>query len=67
MGVVNQIITDLAVIDVSDGGLVLGEHAPGVSPEDIEKATGAPLKRSPQLKEMALSHSRPPSRRRGPR
>ena len=38
-GVVHQIITDLAVIDVTEGGLVLRELAPGVSVEDVRKVT----------------------------
>src|SRR5262249_57302865 len=36
---VNRIITDLAVIDVVDGGLRLVERAPGLSVEDIQKLT----------------------------
>lgn len=42
-GVVNRIITDLGVIDVTDTGLVLVETAPGVSEEEIRSATGATL------------------------
>jgi 3-oxoacid CoA-transferase subunit B len=38
-GVVNRIITDLAVLDVSDGGLILREAAPDVSVDDIRRAT----------------------------
>ncbi len=43
-GVVNRIITDLAVIDVSDDGLSLAELAPGVSLEEVREATGVPLR-----------------------
>ncbi|HET9173338.1 MAG TPA: 3-oxoacid CoA-transferase subunit B [Actinospica sp.] len=42
--VVHRIITDLAVIDVEPGGLVLRELAPDVTEEQVVAATAAPLK-----------------------
>jgi 3-oxoacid CoA-transferase subunit B len=40
---VHTIVSDLAVIDVTDQGLVLRERAPGVPAKEVAKATGAPL------------------------
>jgi len=38
--VVQRIITDLAVLDVTENGLVLRELAPGVTLDDVRAATG---------------------------
>jgi len=44
LGVVNRVITDLGVIDVTPTGLELIEHAPGVAVDEIVQRTEAPLK-----------------------
>ncbi len=51
---VSLIVTDLAVIRVTDKGLVLEETAPGFTAEEIQKVTGAQLIVSPSLKEIAV-------------
>ncbi len=53
-GVVDRIITDLAVIDVTPLGLVLRERAPGVTVEDVVAATAVPLTVG-DVREMVLS------------
>lgn len=40
---VNRVVTDLAVLDVTDAGLVLAETAPGVTVEDVVTRTDAEL------------------------
>ncbi|MFC0666846.1 CoA transferase subunit B [Azotobacter chroococcum] len=45
VGVVDRIITDLAVLDVTDQGLKLVELAEGVSFEQLQEATGCPIRR----------------------
>ena len=43
VGVVNRIITDLGVIDVTPNGLKLVELAPGVTAQEMKEKTGAEL------------------------
>lgn len=52
VGVVKMIVTDLAVIDVTRGGLVLREVAPGMTPDAVQKVTEACLQVSPNLRTM---------------
>jgi len=52
--VVNLIVTELAVIEVTPKGLLLREVAPGVTPEAVQKATEATLLRAPDLKTISV-------------
>jgi 3-oxoacid CoA-transferase subunit B len=52
--VVNRIITDLAVMDVTPTGLVLTEIAPGVTASQVLKKTEATLTVSPELKNISV-------------
>jgi 3-oxoacid CoA-transferase subunit B len=52
--VVNRIITDIAVIDVTPKGLELIELAPGVTADDVKKRTEASLKVNAAVGEMKL-------------
>jgi 3-oxoacid CoA-transferase subunit B len=52
VGVVNMIVTELAVIESTPQGLVLREVAPGVSPEAVQKVTEPTLRLAPAMKVM---------------
>lgn len=43
LGVINRIITDLGVLDITPKGLRLVELAPGVTKEEIQRKTSAPI------------------------
>jgi len=51
---VKKIVSDMAVIDVTDNGFKLIERAPGVSVDEIIAATGAPLIIEGDIPEMQL-------------
>jgi len=51
---VDLIVTDLAVIEVTPGGLLLKEVAPGWTADEIQGLTEAELIISPDLKEVEL-------------
>jgi 3-oxoacid CoA-transferase subunit B len=52
MKVVNTIVTEMAYINITPKGMVLEEVAPGLTAEEVQKATGARLIVSPSLKTM---------------
>jgi len=52
VGVVNMIVTELAVIEITPQGLVLCEVAPGVSPEAVQHVTEPTLRLAPDMKVM---------------
>jgi 3-oxoacid CoA-transferase B subunit len=51
---VNRIFTDVAVIDVTEKGLVLKEVAPDWTAEDVQALTEAPLLIADDLTEIEL-------------
>ena len=52
--VVDLIVTEMAVIEITPKGLVLREVAPGLTPEDVQKVTGAKLQVAPDLKTISI-------------
>ncbi len=54
VGVVDLIVTELAVIEVAPDGLVLREIAEDMTPEAVQKLTEARLRVAPDLKKIAL-------------
>jgi acetate CoA/acetoacetate CoA-transferase beta subunit len=52
---VDLIVTEMAVIEPTDAGLVLREHAPGVTVEDVVLATSARLILADDIVEMGLT------------
>lgn len=54
LSVVKMIVTEMAVIDVTAQGLLLREVAPGLNPEDVQKATQAQLRVASDLKIISV-------------
>lgn len=54
VGCVTKIVTNLAVMEVTEDGFLLLERAPGVSVEEIEKATEGRLVIEGEIPEMVL-------------
>ncbi|MCE3232995.1 MAG: succinyl-CoA--3-ketoacid-CoA transferase [Rickettsiaceae bacterium] len=47
--VVDRVITELAVFDITENGMVLVDHAPDISIDDVTKATEASFTVAPEL------------------
>jgi 3-oxoacid CoA-transferase subunit B len=52
-GVVDRIVTEMAVLDVTAEGLLLREIAPGLTAADVQKVTEAPLRVAADLKTIS--------------
>lgn len=51
---VNRIVTDYGVVDVTKDGFILREIAPGLTVDELKKATGADLKIDPELRKVQV-------------
>ena len=54
VGCVKKIVTELAVMDVTEKGFQLLERAPGVSVEEIKNATAGKLIVEGEIPEMSI-------------
>lgn len=59
LGVIDRIYTDLAVIDVTPDGLVVGALVEGLSLADVQARTGAPLRLAASHRTLPLRDSPP--------
>jgi 3-oxoadipate CoA-transferase beta subunit len=44
MRCVSRVYTDLAVIDITDDGLMVRDMAPGLTLDELQRITGVPLR-----------------------
>ena len=56
VGVVSRIISDQAVFDIDDEGLVLVRSAPGVDLDSLHASTGAPFRVAPSFQSAEPQH-----------
>jgi 3-oxoacid CoA-transferase subunit B len=49
---IDRVVTDLGVMDITNEGFLLREFAPGLTPDDVVKATDAPLRIAPDVSEV---------------
>jgi 3-oxoacid CoA-transferase B subunit len=55
VGVVQRVVTDLGLFDVTPEGFLMREIAPGYTPEEVQAATEAKLIISPDLKPLKVT------------
>ena len=60
-GVVNQVYTDLAIIDVTPNGFEVRAIVDGLSFDALQQKTGAPLTSAPSLKTIYRNHQGSPT------
>ncbi|MCM2281672.1 MAG: 3-oxoacid CoA-transferase subunit B [Bdellovibrionaceae bacterium] len=54
VGCIQRIVTDYGVLDPAGNCFRLLEYAPDLTPEDVIKATGAPVELAPDIKPMRI-------------
>ncbi len=59
VGVVDTVYTNLAIVDVLDGKFTARAIVEGLTLEELQKRTGAPLYTSPQIRTISLMNGEP--------
>ncbi len=54
VGCVRRVFTDLAVVDVEPSGFVIHEVVPGLTREELQARSGAPLRFAPDCKDLVV-------------